>query len=111
MARHIDLRDDGNVAAFGIIHDESIFGLAVESARGTAHFQAASIQGQVRTGFDLDAPALVVREMQMQPVDLVIGQQVDVAGHIPDAEKMAGHVQHGAAPGEARGVADRARLH
>ena len=49
--------------------------------------------------------------MQVQSVDFVISQQVNVLGHILDAEKVPGHIQHGPAPGEARAVADRARLH
>ena len=72
VARHVDFRDDRDVAAPGIIHDGAVVLLAVESAGSSAHFQAASIYCQVWPGFDLDAPALVVREMQVQPVDLVI---------------------------------------
>ena len=111
MARHIDFRDHGDVAAPGVIHDGRIVSLAVVSAGRAAHLQAAAKIGQVRPRLDLDAPALVIREVDMQPVDLVIGQQVDVLGDILDAEKVPGHVQHGPAPGEARGVGDRARLH
>ena len=45
MARHIDFRDHRDVAAFGIIHNICVVILAVVSARRTAHFQAAPING------------------------------------------------------------------
>ncbi len=46
---------------------------------------------------------------KMEAVDLVISQQVNIAGDIPDTEKVPGHIQHGSPPGKARIVGDRSR--
>ncbi len=105
MAGHIQLGDDGDVAAAGILDDVGVIVLAEVAAGGAAHFQAAAVKGQVGPRLDLDAPTLVVAQVEVEVVDLVKGQPVDVAGHVPDGEEVAGYVQHDAAPGEAGGVA------
>ena len=64
---------------------------------------------QPRPRLDLDPPALVVGQVQVQPVQLVQRQQVDVALDVGDAEEVARDVEHRAAPREARPVADRPR--
>ena len=58
---------------------------------------------------DLDAPALVVGEVQVQHVELVEREQVDVLLHLVDGEEVARDVEHRAAPGEARMIGDAAR--
>ena len=107
MPGHVDLRDDRDVAAAGIIYNVRIIVLAVVSAGSAAHFKSASHERQVRPGIDLNAPALIIGEMEMEAVDLVISQQIDIFGDVPDAEEVAAYIQHGTAPCIARAVSDR----
>ena len=55
---------------------------------------------------DLDAPALVVGEVQVQHVELQHRDAVEVVEHVVDREEVAGDVEHRAAVGEARLVGD-----
>ena len=62
--------------------------------------------GQARVAFDFDAPALVVGQVPVEDVQLVQRQQVDVALDKFHGHEMAAHVQHAAAPAEARPIFD-----
>jgi hypothetical protein len=62
------------------------------------------VQREVRPRPDLDPPALVIGQVQMQPVHAVHGQVVDEALDFMDLQEMPGHVEHHAAPVEARPV-------
>ncbi|EGJ75145.1 putative beta-N-acetylhexosaminidase [Streptomyces sp. Tu6071] len=55
---------------------------------------------------DLDAPALVVGEVEVQDVELVRGEQVDRAQHAVLGQEVAGDIEEVAAPGEAGAVLD-----
>ena len=66
------------------------------------------MQGRVTPAFD--APALVVGEVQVKPVQLVGGQHVDEAQQHGLGEEMPGHVKMRAAPGQGGRIVDlRAR--
>lgn len=62
--------------------------------------------GQARVALDLDAPALVVGEVQVEDVQLVGGQQVQVAQDVVLGQEVPGDVEHHAAPAEAGLVLD-----
>jgi hypothetical protein len=83
--------------------------LRIESARPSADLGSASKAGQGGAGFDFNAPALIVREMQVQDIQLVQSEQIDVLLYFADSEKMARDIEHGAAPGKTRLVDNRHR--
>ena len=72
MSGRIDLRDDRDETAAGVVHNFLIFLLRVVTTSFAADLGAAPDLRKPRPGFDLDAPALVVGEMQVQAVDLVV---------------------------------------
>ncbi len=57
-------------------------------------------------GPGLHPPALVVGQVEVQPVQLVHRHQVDHPEHVVLGQEVPGHVEMGAAPGERRGVGD-----
>src|SRR5665647_891597 len=62
--------------------------------------------GQSRVAKDLDAPTLVLGQVQMQHVEPVHGHEVDETQHVMLRHEVARHVEHGAAPGEPRRILD-----
>ena len=116
VAGHLDLRDDPDVARRGVRHDLRDLRLRVEAPVGhavvppaphepPAGARAARAHGrQLRERLDLEAPALVLREMPVQDVQLVEGHQVQDPQHLGLALEVAPLVQHEAAPREAGGV-------
>ncbi|CAM5616284.1 hypothetical protein SGRI78S_02605 [Streptomyces griseus subsp. griseus] len=62
--------------------------------------------GQARVALDLDAPALVVGEVEVEDVQLVRGQQVQVAQDVFLGQEVPRDVEHHAAPAEAGLVLD-----
>ena len=57
----------------------------------------------------VDPPALIVREMQVQAIQLVERHQIEVPLHVVDREEMARDIEHRAAPGEPRAIDDAGR--
>ena len=111
VAGHVDLGHDGDVAVGCVLDELRERLLRVEAASGAAHGRAAAVFRQVRPGLDLDAPALIVGEMQVQAIDLVHRDQVDVPLHVVRTEEVARHVEHRAAPREPRTIDDPSRGH
>ncbi|CAM5738617.1 hypothetical protein STENM223S_02638 [Streptomyces tendae] len=108
VPRHVDLGDHLQVAGGGIADDLRVVRLGVVAAGTAADLGGAAVGGQARPGVDGEAPALVVADVQVELVVLVAGDAVDVALDLVDAEEVPGDVEHGAAPGVARGVLDGA---
>ncbi len=71
VSRHVDLRHDRDVARLRIGDDVGVLLLRVEAAGPAADLRLSADRGEVRPRLDLDAPPLIVGEMQVQPVDLV----------------------------------------
>jgi hypothetical protein len=90
-------------------HDPGVFVLRIEAARAATHLRRTPKGRELRPAVDLDAPPLIVAEMQVQRVHLVEGEQVDVLPHLDWREEMSSHVEHRAAPRETRCVRDRSR--
>ena len=109
MAGQIDLRHDGHVPARRVGDDLAVVVLRVVATASAVCLGQAAVLSQARPALDLDAPALVVGEVQVQDVELEQGHVVDVALHVVDAEEVARDVEHRAAVGEARVVGDRRR--
>ena len=105
---HVDLGHDGDVPRSRVRHDVLVLLLRVVAARVTVDRGAAAEGGQTRPALDLDAPALVVGQVQVQCVDLVLGDLVDVQLDLVRLEEMPRDVEHRPAAGEARVVEDRA---
>ena len=61
---------------------------------------------KARILLDFDAPALVVRQVQVERVDLVQGQRVEQLFDLVLGEEMAAHIEHQPAPFEPRLVLD-----
>ena len=106
VAGEVDLGHDGDEPLGGVVDDLAVVGLRVEAALGPVDGVAATDLGQLGPRVDRDAPALVVGEVQVEVVELEQRQVVEVALDVVDGEEVAGHVEHGAAVGEARLVAD-----
>ncbi len=119
VAGQIDLGDDRDRAGCGVGDDLAEIVLRVEAAvrstvarcvpRGavlalrapTAHL------GELREGVDLDAPTLVVGQVEVEDVQLVPCREVDEAEDVGLREEVPGDVEHDAAPAEAGCVLDR----
>ena len=106
VGRHVDLRHDHDVPVLRIAHEVRELVLRVVAAGTAAHLAEATDLRQLGPRLDLDAPALVVGEVQVQHVDLVEREHVDVLLHFARGEKVARHVEHRAAPREARMIRD-----
>src|SRR6266545_7648682 len=63
-------------------------------------------RGELGEAWDLDTPGLVVREMEVQDVELVPGNEVDRAQHQGLRLEVAGDVEHEPAVAEAGSVHD-----
>ena len=122
VARHLDLGDDGDVALGGIAHDVANLLLRKEiGAIGNAvvggRAQTVADEGlvalrsegsQLGIAFDLDAPPLVIRQVPMEAVELVGGQDVEVAFHLLDREEVAHDVHVCSTIGEVGRILNRA---
>ena len=62
--------------------------------------------GEQRILVNLDAPAVVVGEVEMELVELVQGHHIQVFLHLVNIEEMAAHIQMAASPLETRVVGD-----
>ncbi len=71
VAGQVDLRHDVDVAAAGVLDQLCVLGLRVVAAGVAVHGRAAAVLGQLRPRLDHQPPALVVGQVQMQPVQLV----------------------------------------
>ena len=108
MSRHVDLGYDGDAPGGGVVDQRGILLLGVASTCGPAHLRGCSYFRKSGVTLDLDAPALVVTEVQMQMVDLVGSDAVDDLLDLFDRKKVPRHVQHEAAVGVACLVLDAA---
>ena len=107
----VDLGHDGDVAG-GRVRDElRVLALRVGASRAAPHLGAPPVPRQLRPGANREPPALIVREVQVQPVQLVESHQVDEPLDVGDPEEVPRDVEHRAAPDEARPVLDRPRPH
>ena len=106
MPGHVDLRHDGNETIGGIGHEVGVLLLRVVATRSSSHLPAPANSRQVRPRLDLEAPSLVVGQVQVQRVQFVQRHRVDVALHVIDGEEMACHVEHRATPRITRAIDD-----
>src|SRR5690606_6342516 len=102
--RQVDLGDDRDVALRRVGHDLAIGRLRQVTARSAADLAAPTDPGQLGPAVDLQAPALVVAEVQVHDIDLVQRDQIDEPFDVGRAEEVPGDVQHHAAPAEPRHV-------
>ena len=111
VPRHVDLGHDRDVARPRVRDDVGVLLLRVESAAPATDLRQSTDGREVRPRLDLDAPPLIVGEMQVQPIQLVERVQIDEALDVVGPEKVARDVEHRAAPLEARHVDDVRRGH
>lgn len=117
VAREVDLGDDLDVAHGGVVDQTphlllrevtAVFltPLAIYGPYGRIAAAEAAHLRQLGVRADFDAPALVVREVQVQFVDVVVGQQVDITLDSIGSDPRARHVEHHAPVGVARRILD-----
>ena len=124
VAGHLDFRDDGNEARLRVRDDFTDVVLRVEPAVrnvvvhplrrvGIAALHAderlaapGTDRREQRILLDLDAPPLIVREVPVEPIQLMERQEVDVLLDEFLRHERARHVEMRAAPLEARHVFD-----
>ena len=118
VAGHVDLRDHRDVPLGGVGDDLADVVLGEEAAvrapvehRWPARADLAlgppgALLGQLRVAADLDPPALVVGQVQVQHVELVHREEVDEPEDLALGLEVPGDVEHGPAPAETGGVGD-----
>ena len=116
MAGHLDLGKDGYEPLSGIPHDFPYLILGIEASVGSPvidrGMQVAdhgirpdrTLFGKPGIFPDLNAPALVFRQMPMEDVELVHGHVVEVFLYETDIEEMAADIEMHAPVREPRGV-------
>ena len=109
VPRHVDLGHDRHVPLGGVADDVGVLRLGVVPALVAAHRRLAAVRREPRPLRDRDPPALVVGQVQVQAVELVERDQVDEPLDVAYRPEVPGDVEHRAAPGEARSVADPSR--
>ena len=107
----VDLGDDLDEASCRVSDDAGVV-LGRVGAAGTAfHVGRSADLGEQRARRHVEAPALVVGEMEVQPVHLVQRDQVDVTQHRLHGAEVAGDVEHRAAVRETWTVRDVGTMH
>ena len=105
MSRKVEFRDNHHVALLGIGDEFLHFLLRVVAPIAFRagqigrrnQFVLASPSPLAREFgifLDFDAPSVVVGEVQMEPVELMMGHPVDVAPQIVQFEERARHIEH-----------------
>ena len=134
MSRHVNFRHDSDISLTCIFHYFPCFVLCVEAAVSNAvikhcveaYHRSGALRAdgcQKRIFLYLYAPALVIAQMPVEHIHVVQREQIDIAFHKTQREKMARTVEHHTAMTEARavlylhrrheyscGIADRQRL-
>ena len=119
MARQVDLGNDRDAALGGVAHQRAQFGLGVEASDSRRRCRATRAGplppradlGQLGIALDLEAPALVVGEMQMERVELHRRHLVDDPVERRQRLKMSRGIDHQSAPGKARRIANVEQRH
>ncbi len=122
MTGHLDLGDDGDEPIPGVFHDLPGLRLRVVAAVALAvadvRIEVLGDDGlvparadlrQPRVPLDLQPPALVLRQVPVEPVQLVRRHGVEVALDELDIEEVPAHVQVEPPPGEPGRVFDLQR--
>ena len=98
MAGQVDLRHEGDATRLRIGHQVLQFLLGVPATAPTLDRTGAADFHQLGILFDLDAPALVIGQVQVQAVQLEEGHAVDGLLQVLDRQEAAGHIQREATP-------------
>src|SRR5258706_16401373 len=107
MARHLDLGNCRDVARLGVGDDVPDLRLCVVLRLGPVAIHGPRLQsGQARALPDLDAPAFVVSEAPVKPVDLVLSRQIAQLLEVAHREKMSPATDQQSAMPDARVICD-----
>ncbi len=121
MSGKIKFRDDQHGPLCGVPDQAAQLILGVEAAvrrtvamiirrpPGLGAPASDLMQPRVRPTFE--PPTLVVAEVQVQPVELVQGEQIHQVEQLRKRQEVPGDIEVDAAPAEARLVGDRDRRH
>src|SRR5438067_8264621 len=99
MSRSVDFGYDRDVSLLRIAHNVRVFVLRVKSARSAADLRDTSHRRELRPRLDLDTPALIIGEMNMEHVQFVEREEIDVLLELSRCEEVTRDVEHRAAPG------------
>ena len=112
VAGHLDLRNDGDIAFFGVSDEIAHFLLGViASGAAVSIGESRAHCGQFRVPLDFQPPALVIRQVQVENVQFVQRHAIDTALDIVQGQKGTATIQHQTPPGEARAVPDAHARH
>ena len=100
----VDLRHDHDAVRVGVGDEVAKLPLRVEAAAPAANRGRSADRGEPRPRLDLDPPALVVGEVQVQTVEAVRRDQVDDVPHVLRRKEVPRDVEHQTAPFVARPV-------
>ena len=110
VARHVYFRDDLNAARGAVRHQVFQFLPGVHSFVGSAVAEAFLPFGRDAFQFGIarhrQAPALVVRQVELELVEFIVGHHVHEFLQVLHGDEVAGGVHHHAAPRVARLVLD-----
>ncbi len=108
VPRHVDLWHHVDEPLARVGDDRRVLALREVPAFPPADRGATAVARETGPGADREAPALIVRQVEVEPVELVEAHEVDQPLDVVHAEEVPRHVEHRPAPGEARPVVDRA---
>ncbi len=119
MAGQVDLGNDRDAAVGGVAHQRAQFGLGVEAAdarRRRRPTRAGPLSpradlGQLGKALDLEAPALVVGEVQVERVELHRRHLVDDPVERGQRLEVPRGIDHQPTPGKARRIANVEQRH
>ena len=108
VAGHVDFRDDLDMALRRVLDNFANLLLRVVLRRGVyVRVRAPAAHArEIRVGLDLYPPALRVRQVPVEAVELEPGHLVEQPFDLLHSEEMPCLVEHETAPGEARSVFD-----
>ena len=117
MSRHIDFRDDRDMAFGGIVDDIANLVLCIEAPvflsvicsgvmadHGFLAFRSDLCQ--FRIFLDLDTPTLVIGQMPVERILVVQGKDIEIRFYRIHGEEMAADIQHHASIGKTGIVID-----
>ncbi len=111
VARQLDLRHHRDAPRRRVRDDLADLRLRVEAAvaRSIGLASPGPDAGEFGKARDLDAPALVVREVPMEHVELVARHQIEMALDVRHRQEVPCRIEHRAAPRKARRIHDSLR--
>ncbi len=94
MPRHLNLRDDFHISFLREADDPADLLLRIESRPPSLFAGLCPDLREARVFLNLDAPALVIREVPVEFIDLVVRCRIDERHDVRFRQEMAAAVEH-----------------